>query len=530
MRTTLTVLITATIMPCTASALAQYASDPTTPLAIASSAGDDVQPKIAAAPNGGQYISYFSGVGYDIYLDLRSVSGNSAWGAPLLIEDRAFSSTTDYAMVSDASGNAYVVYNATDPANGTGALVKMVSVAPGGSIRWSTVLYTSTLGATSLGNGRAAVASDGFVWGAYAIGFDSSIARVNPDSGAVATSIFLNENSTTKQMCSGLQASTDGGVILSTIRYTTFTSPKTLRARRINSDGSYGWGGAFGTPVFSTGSVQTGNFPDFISDGQGGAYFPWYSTSPLNCRVQRIDAAGTVLFGADGTPVSPNTSGTVGGVTTTLNRTNPSAVVGGDGRLYMFYRAYTGSISGFVWYGIGAQCFDASGSRQWTDAGVMVEDYISSQAGVYDRGIGAACLFGTSAGCSYTNSSSATNAVAKACRMDANGAVTWSTTLASNSGIKYRFGASRMSGATAFAWQGAAGGSSDIYAGRVNDQGTIGNPPLQGDFDGNGLVDGSDLGILIGAWGPCAGCPADLDADGFVEGSDLGLMLGNWTF
>jgi hypothetical protein len=109
---------------------AQYSSDPNNPLAIAASAGEDVQPKIARAANDGQYISYFSGVGYDIYLDLRDSHGNAAWATPLLIEDRAFSSTTDYALTSDASGNAYVVYNATDPNNATGAVVKMVSVAP----------------------------------------------------------------------------------------------------------------------------------------------------------------------------------------------------------------------------------------------------------------------------------------------------------------------------------------------------------------------------------------------------------------
>ncbi|MEY5061505.1 MAG: hypothetical protein RIS45_1426, partial [Planctomycetota bacterium] len=161
------------------SALAQYSSDPTAPLAIVATAGDDVQPKIAPAPSDGQYISYFSGTGYDIFLDLRSASGNAVWASPLLIEDRAFSSTTDYALTSDAAGNAYVVYNAADPNNATGALVKMVSVAPSGSVRWTSILYTSTLGATSLGNGRAAVASDGFIWGAYAIGFDSAVARVN---------------------------------------------------------------------------------------------------------------------------------------------------------------------------------------------------------------------------------------------------------------------------------------------------------------------------------------------------------------
>lgn len=49
-----------------------------------------------------------------------------------------------------------------------------------------------------------------------------------------------------------------------------------------------------------------------------------------------------------------------------------------------------------------------------------------------------------------------------------------------------------------------------------------------GDLDGNGRIDGADLGILLGDWGSCRGCASDLDGDGAVSGSDLGLLLGAW--
>ena len=48
-----------------------------------------------------------------------------------------------------------------------------------------------------------------------------------------------------------------------------------------------------------------------------------------------------------------------------------------------------------------------------------------------------------------------------------------------------------------------------------------------GDLDGSGVVDGADLGGLLGAWGT-PGSPADLDGDGTVGGADLGVLLGNW--
>jgi hypothetical protein len=50
------------------------------------------------------------------------------------------------------------------------------------------------------------------------------------------------------------------------------------------------------------------------------------------------------------------------------------------------------------------------------------------------------------------------------------------------------------------------------------------------DLNADLLVNGQDLGILLGQWGPCASanCPADLNQDGSVNGQDLGVLLGAW--
>jgi len=48
------------------------------------------------------------------------------------------------------------------------------------------------------------------------------------------------------------------------------------------------------------------------------------------------------------------------------------------------------------------------------------------------------------------------------------------------------------------------------------------------DLDGDGTVDGADLGILLNAWGPCDDCSADLNGDGVVDGADLGILLNAW--
>lgn len=49
------------------------------------------------------------------------------------------------------------------------------------------------------------------------------------------------------------------------------------------------------------------------------------------------------------------------------------------------------------------------------------------------------------------------------------------------------------------------------------------------DLNNDGVVDGEDLGELLGQWGPCDGCSADFNGDGVVDGDDLGELLANWT-
>jgi chitinase len=49
-----------------------------------------------------------------------------------------------------------------------------------------------------------------------------------------------------------------------------------------------------------------------------------------------------------------------------------------------------------------------------------------------------------------------------------------------------------------------------------------------GDLDGDGAVDGADLGVLLGQWGGPASSAADLNGDRAVDGVDLGALLGAW--
>ena len=54
-------------------------------------------------------------------------------------------------------------------------------------------------------------------------------------------------------------------------------------------------------------------------------------------------------------------------------------------------------------------------------------------------------------------------------------------------------------------------------------------PPCRGDLNGDGIVSGADLGLLLGTWGMADGSSAnDQNGDGTVDGADLGMLLGDW--
>ena len=51
------------------------------------------------------------------------------------------------------------------------------------------------------------------------------------------------------------------------------------------------------------------------------------------------------------------------------------------------------------------------------------------------------------------------------------------------------------------------------------------------DLNGNGSVDGADLGVVLSTWassGQQGSATGDLNGDGTVNGADLGLLLSAW--
>jgi hypothetical protein len=79
---------------------------------------------------------------------------------------------------------------------------------------------------------------------------------------------------------------------------------------------------------------------------------------------------------------------------------------------------------------------------------------------------------------------------------------------------------------------GTTDGSVTFCGWNIDDVELIGvnsSPGIPGDINGDGLVNGADVGLLLTAWGLCENCPADLNGDGQVDGEDFGLLLSYWS-
>lgn len=55
---------------------------------------------------------------------------------------------------------------------------------------------------------------------------------------------------------------------------------------------------------------------------------------------------------------------------------------------------------------------------------------------------------------------------------------------------------------------------------------STGEPACPADLNGDGEVNGADLGLLLNSWGIDGA--ADLNDDGVIDGADLGLLLNAW--
>jgi len=444
--------------------------------------------------------------GYDVMVRQLTTDGDFTWPTATVALNNTFTSTQDYQLFRGAPWAVASQQGSSAPVAAVAAL------NPDGTLAWS-----KTVSASSANSPKGNQADDGFLWSAWIEGSNTRVQRLAQADGGFSFAAPIQIGTTGSTFAADVEPSLSGsGAVVSTVRYSTFSGPKVLWANLINPDGSQPWG-ATGKQVFSTGSLQFGNFPEFRRVPGAGYLFTYYKTSPLQSYVQMLDAQGNRLLGTEGVGVTADTS---------RERTGPSAVSDGS-RIYVTWIEHTPNSS---IYGVYGQCIKlATGARLWGPSGLAlapletVYSYTGAVAHVRPEGV----VFG------WVRSTAFGQDTVEAMCVAPDGATVWNRRpVATNASPKGRMQAHGVPYGTVLLWEdGITQGSSDVRAMRLHKDGTLGPAPRPSpDIDGDGTVGGADLGLLLSAWSPFPlESVADLNADGTVGGADLGLLLTAWT-
>lgn len=357
-----------------ASAWGQWSTDPqkNTPVANVPGAAQ-VQPKISATADGHWWISWFSLIpqgsapqGYDVYLQRLGPDGTEKYPHQgIQVANLGVSWTEDYGLANDAQGNALLAFQ-DDRSNPQDRAIAATKINAAGQPLWQ------TLTAPSGHAPHISILPDGHSIIGWSKDTENSVRlrKLDPlgqpvwkSADGAALDFVLAEPGFSYRLAD-LKTTSDGSVIVSFIRSRGFSGAKHLYANKISPGGQLLWGQG-NVKIFDAGSLQQGNFPNFVLDGQGGAVFAWYSVQPnLQVHAQHILANGSPAFAVNGVPVSTNLQ---------QARVDPS----------LSYQPSTGEITLF-WTeldnaveqrrrGLYAQKLDARGARQWGETGRTIQ-------------------------------------------------------------------------------------------------------------------------------------------------------------
>ncbi|MEE2819048.1 MAG: dockerin type I domain-containing protein [Planctomycetota bacterium] len=480
-------------------------------LLICGASGEQAQSKVATLEDGSSYISWFdnrSG-GYDLYMQYLDASGQAMWDeGGELIASRSFSWTMDYDLTIDGDDNAIVAYRNSGLG---GDSIFVSSVSQSGVVDWTTNV--------GIGNQFAGppqlCMSGGNVFVGWVDNGYSGLQKLDSDGNQVwKTSKTLYDPDGGSYSLTDLKPSDNGSVIASFVQYLFFSGAKQIRSMKINSDGSDAWGGQ--VSVMNSNSLQFGNYPEFISDGSGGVLYSWYGTSPLQVFAAHVNVDGTLIY-----EVQVATGG-LG-----VERVNPQSTRDGDEHI-VFFNTLTNSQGNS---GVSAQRLSSDGTRQWGTTGKSIQSPSNSP----QRYVGAAATIGGNATVFYQSVASFGQDLIFASSLNAKGEFVWesdSIEVSSVQSEKDDLSVGVGAGGYILAWDDARNGSPDIYAQRVNADGSLGEglgEPCFGDINGDGSVSVTDLLEIIAAWGNCSeDCSADLDEDGTVGVTDLLELIAAW--
>lgn len=296
---------------CAGTAAAQWSNSPGLNLGIGVAAGEQAVPKVAATDDGKTWFGWFdhrSG-SYAVYVQCVDVQGNALLPANGLLVSANPQSTSlvDWDLVADAQGDAVVVF--TDTRAGADLDVYAYKISQAGAFQWGANGVTLSDNADFEASPQCAALSDGsfaVAWGRSPSGADGTVRYQRLDADGVpqyaADGLAIAGAAGEDPGFPQVVAAEAGEYIVTWLRdIGTFASPRHMRAQKFDSAGTAQWG-ATPISVLDNASLSIAYWPDFESDGAGGAVFAWHVSvgSDFDCYVQKLSASGVEAFPHNG--------------------------------------------------------------------------------------------------------------------------------------------------------------------------------------------------------------------------------------
>lgn len=522
----------------------QWTSNPlvNTPIATASGAQDVC--KVAATLDGGCWIAWFSSVPAPINYEVRIQRLNALGEAQfqpegLLVSDNNSQTSTagDWDLRIDSAGNALLIFN--DIRGGTDREISAYRIALDGTMLWGANGVQLTSNTVDEFDARICQTTDGNFTAAWS----RSNSGTTPPRGLIMQRLDADGNRLLApegvliagsgvggagasdgpgffQMVSSLS----GTVIISYLKDTrSFSSPRHPTIQRYDSNGVGLWTSGNAITLFAS-AVPIAYYMNLVSDGAGGAVVTWHDNraggSGFDSWVQKLDIGGIQQFALGGVAVSTNNARFHVGPT--------AGVIGPGGEIYVFWSERTTSQGT---RGLYAQKITTGGTRAWGNGGIeltsfdtVIEDFMRGMP-VEPGQPGAICVF-------KSTPTGSTQDTVLAIRVDGDGNPVWESgtiTVSNVPSSKGRFPtAALVGGGIASVWSDNRSDSNDIYAQRINLDGTIGpgtppGCPANYDFNQDENVDLTDAQLMaqvfVGAISAEAGwLDGDMNGD---ENADL---------
>lgn len=448
-------------------AVAQWSSNPAVnlPLADNNNGSDEVQPKLIPIQNKGWYVSWFDSnpsapppSGYDVFYQRLNFSGVEQFAhGGQIVADLSNSSTQDYGFDIDSADHALITF--LDTRQSANQQVTAVKLLARGKPSWGTHGVQLTRDSSFHAIPKITGTSDGFIVVAWTSDSNVVLQKVNsagkPQWG---NGVVLSESGYNYTLAD-LHAADDGSVIVSWVRGQDFGSNSQLRANKISSSGSLLWGSG-NVDIFDVGSLQFGNYPYFVYDGNGGAVFAWYTNSPLQCFAQHIRADGSEAFPHNGSPASANSNNV---------RVEPAVSYRtASDEVFLFW---TEEDSNQFLNGVYGQKFNSTGAAQWGSDGLAIIP-LGADSQIFVTTV----QVGTGALTFWVDQAAFGSATIQAIRLDGSGAtVCPQFPVSSTPSNKSRLVAAiSPAGITALAFEDDRIGNNGIYIQNVNPNCTLG--------------------------------------------------------